>query len=66
MNHDPAEQSVIDDETAPEYDFSHGIRGKHADAYQRGHTILIHKIDGTTETHHSRMEGEGDEEDDRQ
>jgi hypothetical protein len=31
-----------------EYDFSRGVRGKHADAYQQGHTVTVHKKDGTT------------------
>lgn len=33
----------------PVYDFSGGVRGKHAQAYQRGHRVIIHKTDGTTE-----------------
>ncbi len=35
----------------PEYDFRGGIRGKHYQAYQRGHTVNIHHADGTVETH---------------
>lgn len=31
-----------------EYDFSGGIRGKHYKSYREGHTVLIHKEDGTT------------------
>lgn len=38
-----------DDEMLPEYDFSGGVRGKHAAAYRRGYRVMIHKIDGTTE-----------------
>lgn len=34
----------------PEYDFSEGVRGKHYRAYQRGYQVIVHKIDGTTET----------------
>ena len=30
-----------------EYDFSKGIRGKHYKAYREGHTVIIHKDDGT-------------------
>ena len=37
------------DDIAPEYDFSHGVRGKHYKAMQNGYTIVIHKSDGTTE-----------------
>lgn len=36
------------EEMRAEYDFSEGTRGKHAAAYQVGHTITIHKKDGTT------------------
>lgn len=31
-----------------EYDFSGDVRGKHAAAYHQGHTVTIHKKDGTT------------------
>ncbi|MBI4778446.1 hypothetical protein HY792_05970 [Candidatus Desantisbacteria bacterium] len=31
-----------------EYDFTSGVRGKHYRAMQAGHTITIHKADGTT------------------
>lgn len=30
-----------------EYDFSKGVRGKHYKAYREGHTVMIHKDDGT-------------------
>jgi len=30
-----------------EYDFSKGVRGKHYKAYREGHTVIIHKDDGT-------------------
>lgn len=32
-----------------EYDFSGGIRGKHAAAYREGVTVTVHQADGTTE-----------------
>jgi len=35
-----------------EYDFSGGVRGKHYKALQQGHTIRIHKADGTIEERH--------------
>lgn len=35
------------DQMQSEYDFSIGTRGKHARQYQRGHTVQIHKTDGT-------------------
>jgi uncharacterized DUF497 family protein len=31
-----------------EYDFSHGVQGKHSKAYRQGHTVKIHKEDDTT------------------
>lgn len=31
-----------------EYDFSKGVRGKHFEAIQKGHTTIIHKMDGST------------------
>lgn len=31
-----------------EYDFSGGVRGKHAAAYHEGHSVTIHKKDGST------------------
>jgi len=34
----------------PEYDSSDGIGGKHYQAYQRGYQVVVHKMDGTTET----------------
>ena len=43
-------------EMRPEYDFSGGVRGKHADQYQRGHTVKIRKTDGTTVVQHFQLE----------
>ena len=37
------------DEMLPEYDFSGGVRGKHHKAYRTGHTVKIHRRDGSTE-----------------
>jgi hypothetical protein len=31
-----------------EYDFSHGVRGRHCRTMQSGYTITVHKTDGTT------------------
>jgi hypothetical protein len=39
-----------------EYDFTHGMRGKHYRAYQRGHTVRIRKKDGTTLVQHFKLE----------
>jgi hypothetical protein len=38
-----------DDDLAPEYDFSGGVRGKHALSMREGYTIIIQKADGTRE-----------------
>lgn len=45
-----------DDEMLPEYDFRGGVRGKHYEAYRRGHTETIHKTDGTTRVQHFKLE----------
>ena len=44
------------DDMRPEYDFTGGIRGKHAEAYRSGHTAIIHQTDGTTVVQHFRLE----------
>ena len=36
----------------PEYDFTGGVRGKHYQAYDAGHSIRIHRTDGTIEEQH--------------
>jgi hypothetical protein len=45
-----------DDDLLPEYDFSGGVRGKHYQDYQRGHTVKIHKTDGSTLVQHFKLE----------
>ena len=37
-----------------EYDFSKGVRGKHAKALRNGHKTIIHKSDGTTVVRETR------------
>jgi len=44
------------DEMLHEYDFRGGVRGKHYKAYRRGHTLTIHKTDGTTDVRHFKLE----------
>jgi len=39
-----------------EYDFSSGVRGKHVDKYQEGHTVTIHKKDSTTIVQNFKLE----------
>ncbi len=54
MRKEPEKQ--LDDEMLTEYDFRGGVRGKHFRAYQQGHTVEIHKADGTTETQRFAVE----------
>lgn len=57
MSKNPTEaQADSDSEMLPEYDFAGGVRGKHSDAYRRGHTVKIQKRDGSIETHHFTLE----------
>ena len=44
------------DEMLPEYDFSNGVRGKHFQTYREGHTVKIHKSDGTVDIQHFSLE----------
>ena len=49
---------VENDDLRPEYDFRNmagGVRGKYYKAYRAGHTVKIHKADGTTVVHHFRL-----------
>ena len=43
-------------EMLPEYDFTKGVRGKHSQAYQRGHAVQIHRADGTISVQHFSLE----------
>ena len=45
-----------EDEMLPEYDFRGGVRGKHYQAYRQGHTVTIHKTDGTTVVQNFKLE----------
>ena len=42
------------EEMRDEYDFSKGIRGKHAESLRDGHTTIVHKSDGSTVVRQSR------------
>jgi hypothetical protein len=37
-----------------EYDFSKGVRGKHANALREGHQTIVHKSDGSTDMRETR------------
>jgi hypothetical protein len=50
---------ATDDDMLPEYDFANmkgGVRGKYYQAYRAGHTVRIHKADGTTVVQHFQLE----------
>jgi len=40
----------------PEYDFSHGARGKYARAYRAGHTVRIRQANGMSEERRFSLE----------
>jgi hypothetical protein len=42
--------NIDEDDLLPEYDFSNGVRGKHHQTYQQGHSVTIHHPDDTTST----------------
>ena len=42
------------EEIRAEYDFSKGVRGKHAKALRNGHKTTVHKDDGSTVTRETR------------
>ena len=44
------------DELLPECDFSGGVRGKHYVAYREGHTVEVHKSDGTIDVHYFTLD----------
>jgi len=44
------------EEMRAEYDFNGGTRGKHAAAYHEGHTVTIHKKDGSTIVQNFKLE----------
>ncbi|MEH1908853.1 MAG: hypothetical protein V7L05_30885 [Nostoc sp.] len=57
MNKVNSEQpDITDNNMLPEYDFTDGIRGKHYQAYRRGHTVTIHQADDTTVVQHFTLE----------
>ncbi|MBI5303124.1 MAG: hypothetical protein HY868_13400 [Chloroflexi bacterium] len=47
------------DDMRPEYDFKNmrrGVRGKYYKDYRAGHTVKIHRTDGTTLVQHFQLE----------
>jgi hypothetical protein len=60
MKKEPRQAIVKRDGMRPEYDFKNmkgGVRGKYYKAYRAGHTVKIHKTDGTTAVQHFTLEG---------
>ena len=50
---------IENDDVRPEYDFASmagGVRGKYYKAYRAGHTVKIHKADGTTTVQYFTLE----------
>jgi hypothetical protein len=43
-------------EMRDEYDFSKGVKGKHYKQYREGHTVRVHKEDGTVSAHYFTQE----------
>lgn len=53
------QMNVDNDDMRPEYDFTRmagGVRGKYYKAYREGHTVKIHKAEGTTLVQHFKLE----------
>jgi hypothetical protein len=49
-------ENLENNDMLPEYDFSGGVRGKHHAAYREGHTVKVHKADGTIDVHYFTLE----------
>ena len=56
MKKEKTSRVQANDAMRPEYDFRGGVRGKHYQAYRRGHKVTIHKTDGSTVVQHFRLE----------
>lgn len=46
------------DNMLPEYDFvgKQGVRGKYYEAYRQGHSVEVHKLDGSIQVQYFRLE----------
>jgi hypothetical protein len=49
-------EDIEPDDMRPEYDFTDGVRGKHYQAYQQGHTVKIHQVSGNIIEQHFTLE----------
>jgi len=60
MKKKPSKKADLEkDDMRAEYDFSStsgGVRGKYYKAYRAGHTVKIHKTDGTTVVQYFKLE----------
>ena len=56
MKKTTAKPTASEETIRAEYDFSHGIRGKHHKAYHQGHQVTILKNDGTTVIQNFKLE----------
>lgn len=45
-----------DDDLQDEYDFEGGVRGKHYQALREGHSVRVHRSDGSTNEQHFQLE----------
>ncbi len=53
------ELDELEDDMLPEYDFSkmgEPVQGKYHEAYKAGHTVKIHKEDGSVEVHYFALD----------
>ncbi len=49
-------EDTNEEEMLPEYDFTAGTRGKHSQAYRAGHTVTVHRADGSSTVQHFKLE----------
>lgn len=60
MKKETSKQADVErDDIRPEYDFASmrgGVRGKYYKAYRAGHTVKIHRADGTISVHYFKPE----------
>jgi hypothetical protein len=52
----PKNHTLENNDMLYEYDFRGGIQGKHYKAYRRGHTVKVHKANGTTTIRYFTLE----------
>jgi hypothetical protein len=52
----PKSQEPEKPDMLPEYDFRGGVRGKHHRAYSNGHTVKVHREDGSVSVQHYALE----------